>query len=329
MTDIGSRDYSPFHTGEQDVQRRVGVRDQAELLGRQMIRPAMPDQHREFFAGLNYVFVAIAGEYGRPNATVVWGEPGFVRAPDATRLLLKVSGSSSDPALEALRPGIAVGVLGLDLASRRRNRVNGVVSAVCPQDQYLVLEIAVRESFGNCPKYIQRRQLVASADTRQGEERAFTVPESTFVAGTLIEPARTLINGADTFFIASQIGAGGQQNMTTTRPGISADMSHRGGPSGFVRIVAADELLFPDYAGNRLFNTLGNLHGNKSVALLFIDFDTGNLLHLSGDAEILWNLPEQQQFPGAERLVRFMVDSMMWRPGAVPLRWRRVEKGVV
>jgi hypothetical protein len=121
-----------------------------------------------------------------------------------------------------------------------------------------------------------------------------------------------MIANADTFFIASRSRA--------TGPGSGADISHRGGRPGFVHIDGND-LWVPDFHGNNFFNTLGNLLGEPRAALLFIDFDSGGILHLQGEVEIHWRPEAMRYFEGAERFWRFRVKGGWRRAAALPLRW--------
>jgi NAD(P)H-flavin reductase len=69
------------------------------------------------------------------------------------------------------------------------------------------------------------------------------------------------------------------------------DTNHRGGSPGFVRILSNDEsgltLVYPEFSGNRLYQTLGNLNTSPQAGLVFPDFDTGNVLYVTGKTEIL------------------------------------------
>ena len=266
----------------------------------------MPAQQRTFFAALPFVAVATL-DGGGPVATVLAGRPGFVSAPDEQTLIVDAVLDPADPVAAALRPGAPAGVLGIDLATRRRNRANGVVAAAGPDG--FVLD--VRQSFGNCPQYIHVRDLARSSI-------APGAPGPVERLARLDEGARGAIVAADTFFVASAAHSG--------EPTGGVDISHRGGPAGFVR-VDGDVLTIPDYRGNRYFNTLGNLLVEPRVGLLFVDFERGDLLHLGGTVEIVWDGPEVRTFPAAQRLWRVQVEAALRRPGAIPLRWQRRAPG--
>jgi predicted pyridoxine 5'-phosphate oxidase superfamily flavin-nucleotide-binding protein len=280
--------FLPFNADERAAQLRAGIR-----MGRTApIRPFMPEQHRAFFRLLPYLFTATPDAEGWPMASVLTGSPGFVTTPDATTLRIDALPRPGDPAAPGFAIGAEIGLLGVDLATRRRNRANG---RIVKRDSGLTVHIA--QSFGNCPQYIQTRAVTA-ANTDPGVREAPAV-----MSDQLDEAARDLIESADTFFVASrarsELGAEG-----------GFDMSHRGGRPGFVS-VQGDTLVVPDFRGNGFFNTLGNLLGNPRAGLLFIDFDTGDLLQIQGTVAIDWQ-PEGNEPAGAERLWRVKVERA-WR----------------
>ena len=254
-----------FHAGELRAQARAGVPEQFAQRAAAAIRDHMPEQHRQFFSQLPFFFLGALDAHRQPWATVLAGEPGFITAPDARTLRIAGGLLPGDPLQGQLLPGRHVGGLGLVPATRRRNRVNGVIEAVDGG----VLSVAVEQSFGNCPQYIQQR------------EPHFEAPRAeplVMRAATLNAQDRALIARADTFFIASanlDAQAGAARGV---------DVSHRGGRPGFVHAGADGTLLAPDFVGNFFFNTLGNLAEYPRAGLLFVDFDSGDLLHLAVDA---------------------------------------------
>jgi predicted pyridoxine 5'-phosphate oxidase superfamily flavin-nucleotide-binding protein len=125
----------------------------------------------------------------------------------------------------------------------------------------------------------------------------------------LTEPQQRAIERADTLFIASVHADAG------------ADASHRGGQPGFVRVLNERRLLIPDYAGNNMFQTLGNIAADPRVGLLFVDFDTGTTLQMTGRAKILW---EPEALKGAVRTVAVEIDEIVEIEGQGPLGWRFV-----
>lgn len=284
---------SVFHPDELAVQARAGV-----VGMRAGIRDFMPEQHRSFFARLPYVIVAVMDAAGWPLATLLEGTPGFIDSPDPATLRLRALPAGGDPAAGMLRSGEEIGILGIDLQTRRRNRANGVVASLDTAG----FTLAVRQSFGNCPQYIQRR-LITRVDTVAGSARQFA---------SLDHEARSLIERADTFFVASR-------SRGDAGPAGGADISHRGGRPGFARI-ADDTLFIPDFRGNHYFNTLGNLLGEPRASLLFVDFESGDVLQLQGLASIDWSASAALPVQGAERVWQFRVTRGWYRPRAAALR---------
>ena len=284
--------FLPFHRDERAAQALAG-----KIAARAAIRPFMPDQHRQFFALLPYLFAATLDSGGWPMASVLTGDAGFVQSPDAATLRIAHLPGAKDPAAKGFVVGAEIGLLGLDLSTRRRNRANGRLVAV---DDGLTVRIA--QSFGNCAQYIQTR-----APSPRGAGEADAEP-----IGRLDAEARGLIAACDTFFVASRsrsdVGEGG-----------GLDISHRGGRPGFVG-VQEDALAIPDFRGNRFYNTLGNLLGDPRAGLIFIDFASGDILQLQGTVTIDWN-PGGKRPAGAERLWQIRVERAWRRRNAFPFAW--------
>ncbi|AXF24311.1 pyridoxamine 5'-phosphate oxidase [Burkholderia pyrrocinia] len=302
-------DAAPFHAGELAVQQRAGVTEAAGAAGRRGIRRFMPDQHRTFFAQLPFFVLGGVDADGQPWATLRAGAPGFVTSPDARTLRIAARALPGDPLAGAWQPGAPLGGLGIEFDTRRRNRVNGVVRAVDGD----ALTIAVEQSFGNCAKYIQGRTptFVARDDAARIE------PD---VSDRLSDADRALLAQADTFFVSS---ANTSADAGAAR---GADVSHRGGMPGFVRVDDARTLTTPDFSGNRFFNTLGNLQQDPRAGLLFVDFDSGDLLYVAARAEIVWDGPLVASFDGAQRVVRFHVREVRRVRAVLPFRWSAVER---
>ena len=303
---VQSASAESFHEGECAVQERVGVREQLEGVGHHAIRAFMPEQHRAFFAQLPCVIAGSVDALGRPWASVLANPPGFIQSADPRHLTIRAHLLTADPLRENLRPGAPVGIVGIEPHTRRRNRMNGVVESI--NDEGFTIE--VQQSFGNCPKYIQARVPEIAQDRVGGEKRIA-------VSTKLDEAAREMVSGADTFFIATAFPAA----RADDGPSHGVDVSHRGGKPGFVRVDFDGTLTAPDFQGNFFFNTLGNLVVNPRAGLLFIDFETGDLLYLTVDAEIIWDGRDVDAFDGAERLLRFKVREARRVERSLPLRW--------
>jgi hypothetical protein len=294
---------APFHAGEQALQARLGIRDRMEEIGRRVIRDHMPDQHRELFERLPFLVLGAADADGQPWAGMVAGPPGFV-VTEPRRMAVRALPAPGDPVARLLRPGVPVGILGIELATRRRNRMNGRVG----QSDAEGFAVDVVESFGNCPKYIQTRSLRPVPRP--------VVPSPVAEGAALSTAARATVAASDTFFIASR-------NPPLDDRGAGVDVSHRGGRPGFVRVTeerGGSVLTLPDFLGNGFFNTFGNLTLDPRCGLLFPDFETGHQLHLTARAEILWEGAELASFRGAGRLLRLTVTGGVFRPGSLPFR---------
>jgi predicted pyridoxine 5'-phosphate oxidase superfamily flavin-nucleotide-binding protein len=279
------------------MQRRVGVAGEAKGLGRGISRD-IPPGAEPFLEAQRIAVLAGVDDSGRVWASLVTGKPGFITAPNPRRLHLAAGLPDADPLSGGLASDRPLGVLVLDLEGRRRLRINGRVVVAGPGE----IEIRTEEVFGNCPKYIQARAPQGDAQPRRaGEAQRGTA---------LTLDQRLAIERADTFFIAS------------VHDGTGADASHRGGRPGFVRALGERRLRIPDYAGNNMFQTLGNIAADPRVGLLFVDFDTGTTIHLTGRARILWEREEFADLKGGDRAVEVEIDEIVEIAGQVPLGWR-------
>ncbi len=294
-----------FHSGEMEVQTRLGVHERVMSYAPRMIRSYMPDQHRDFFAQLPMIYVGWLDAGKRPWASVVFGEPGFINSPNPKTLHINARPPLGDPLENHLTPGTPLGFLGLEPHSRRRNRLAGKVV-----NWGNGFQIEVDQSFGNCPQYILPRLFEKRPNFKQTQK----IQKITQLEGRVAE----LIEQAETFFIASYF------HNDPQNPSHGADISHRGGKPGFVKLEDPKTLIFPDFNGNNHFNTLGNIHKNPVAGLLFMDYESGDLLQLTGSAEILWEHEWIQDFPGAKRFVRLKLDEGLLLQNAMPLQWRNV-----
>ena len=299
-----SDDCQAFHPGERLMQERVGVRDRMAAIGQQVIRNFMLEQHRAFFAQLPFVIVGSVDADGQPWASLLAHPPGFISSPDRHRLLIHAQPANTDPLHDTLIAGASIALLGIEQHTRRRNRANGIVERIT--DDGFVM--GVEQSFGNCPKYIQARQVSYSHTDGLAAVHSAT---------TLDAQSRQIVSLADTLFIAT--AHPDAQRGATRSHGV--DVSHRGGKPGFVRIDRDDTLTIPDFTGNHYFNTLGNIVLNPHTGLLFIDFASGDLLYLTADAEIIVDGTELEAFAGAERLLRLKIRQVRHVVAALPLRW--------
>jgi predicted pyridoxine 5'-phosphate oxidase superfamily flavin-nucleotide-binding protein len=278
-----------WHPGERAVQLRAGLADRADALAG-MQQPVIPPVAQEFLADQPWIVLGAADLDGRMWAGVLYGEPGFVTAVDKSTVHIAARPIAGDPLAGALAG--PVGALALEPGTRRRMRLNGWAEPVADG-----LSIALEQVYSNCPKYIATRHLVATAP----------VAPVRFSGSVFDARAIELLRAADTAFVASRA------------PGHGADVSHRGGNAGFLHVVDEHTIAWPDYQGNALFNTLGNLELDPSCGLTVVDPSDGTTLYLSGRATIVW---DADRFPSAERVVELRVEATIRLDSASPLRWR-------
>jgi uncharacterized protein len=276
-----------FHPGEREVQRRAGVAEEARAVGRIIARTVSPPAAR-FLARQRLAVAASLDGGGRVWASLLAGPAGFLSARDPAHLHIAAAPIPGDPLGANLAARPELGLLVIDPQTRQRVRFNGL-ARVSPAG--LVLELG--QAYGNCPKYIQ---------LREAERDGSVSPEPPRITSRLDARQRATLGNADTVFIASFHPEGG------------ADASHRGGFPGFVQVLGEDRLVFPDYPGNNMFNTLGNLVGYPRAGLLLVDFTTGDVLQITARARVE---------PGLD--VRLDVEEVRETRGASPLRFRLLE----
>ncbi len=256
-----------FHEGELAVQRRAGVTAEADRLTGMLAPADLRGGLGRFLTGRTFAALTARDHDQRLWISPLAGAPGFLLPRSATVLDIAAVPGPGDP-LHGLGAGQAVGLLAIEFAVRRRARVNGTLTAAGPDG----LRIEAEQAYGNCPQYISPRLLQPAGGAEAGAGAAVR-------RGTgLTAGDRALIGAADTFLLG------------TTHPERGNDASHRGGTPGFVR-VEDGELWWPDYPGNNMFNSFGNLAVDPAAALLFADFGTGRTLQLSGAAVLEWTDP--------------------------------------
>ncbi len=300
------KDTSPFHKGEKEFHERLGIAEKQESIGQRILRPFMPDQHREFFEKLPFMIMGSIDDTGRPWASIVFGKPGFITTPTDKKLKFETRALDGDPLANNLKADSPVSFLGIELPTRRRNRVNAIIS----QASNTGFEADVVQSFGNCPQYIQARA--------PKFKREPNIKEQTLEKETITEISghvKSIIENADSLYVASH------NHEDDPRDTGGVDVNHRGGRNGFVKIEG-NTLTVPDFIGNFSFNTLGNFMVNPKAGLLFIDYESGDIVQLTGTTEILWeDDPIVKAFKGAERAWRFTLEEGVLIKDAVPLQW--------
>lgn len=273
-----------FHEGEIAVQEQANVATIASRVGR-MINSVFDYNMALFLQEQRIAVISSTDAEGRVWASLLSGEYGFLKVTSAETLHIQATARPGDPLLANIQQNHQVGIIVIDFEARQRMRINGTMTA--SPDGYIV---QTHEVYGNCPKYIH---------PRDAQPLIHTAVLTSVQGVALSATQEAWIKQADTFFIASAHRERG------------ADASHRGGAPGFVHVMNSNTLEFPDYSGNKMFNTLGNLAVNPNSGLLFIDFANGGTLQLSGKATIIWDAERAAAFPGAERVVSFQIEQII------------------
>ncbi|MBQ4829761.1 pyridoxamine 5'-phosphate oxidase family protein [Alteromonas sp. MMG017] len=327
---MNSINTSAFHSEEYRIQQRLGV---AERIGEQtkgFIRPFMPEQHRAFFCSSPFMVAGVVDSHGHPWAIPLWGEHTnvddhhYIESPSPTQLSLALSDNVdwliNDTAQLDVNTGSKIALLGLQLSTRRRNRLNGLIL----HNRGGIIRVQVEQSYGNCPQYIHPRDTllrdVAPALATSSSTNS-NVKAQHAQSNELTKNDALLVAQADTFYIASR------HSEFTADPRHGLDVSHRGGKPGFVK-VESNTLLFPDFSGNKFFNTLGNIESDGRVGLCFIDDGNGDILFISGEATILWEHPKLVGFAGAERFVQVVIQNVTRIFAIYPFKHPIIERSI-
>jgi uncharacterized protein len=284
-----------YHAGEVAAQRMAGEAAIGARSGHG-VRTEVPPVAAEFLRAQPMLVLGAAEAAGAVWATVLAGEPGFLQVPDPGTVDVLAAPGPADPLAAVLAAPVPVGALAIEPATRRRVRLNG---AAAPRPGGL--RITLDQVISNCPKYIQARTWTPLPPA----PATWPAARSDRLTGRQAD----LLRSTDTFFVA------------TRHPGHGVDASHRGGNPGFVQVLDGRRLRWPDYTGNSMFLSLGNLLVDDRAGLLVPDWATGDLLHLTGTASIDWDPAHAAALPGARRLVDFTVEAVVEVPAGLPLRW--------
>lgn len=290
-------EHTPWHNGEVQIHKSLGITEKMNKLGQLMIRDHMPDQHREFYVGLEFLVLSALDETGRVWPFIWAGQLGFISSPDPKHLVIKNGSLSGQPDGLLLREGDKISILGIVPETKRRNRLNGTIIRTDRTE----IEVRVDQSYGNCPRYIHVREKGENIRSGIVEDReTLSIEDKTFIAAS------------DTLFIASRVA----EVESDPRKGI--DINHRGGPTGFIKLRAENSLVIPDYAGNNFFNTFGNILNDPRTGVLIPNFQTGDLLTLNGKAEVVLNDPAGTELYGSHRYLVFTPDKIRRANNAFP-----------
>jgi uncharacterized protein len=260
----------PYHEGELFLQKAQGQTGIAQIHGA-LISDVIVKGAWKFIEYQTMVVMVAWDGITNVFPSFLIGKPGFAKTIDGSQIIINLDDCNGvEPSLEeCYKSTDFVSFLFIDFTSRRRLRVNGKIILNSEDTGINQLFIKVLESYPNCPKYIQRRKLTWEAD-----KPIEIIDDST---GNLTSEAMEIVNHADTFFVG------------TIHPLKGLDASHRGGKPGFINLISKSELKIPDYVGNSMFNTLGNIFNNGLVGLLIPNFEKNKLLRVMGKASIVIN----------------------------------------
>ena len=299
-------DAGVFHAGEIAVQERTGERSVAQRRGA-MIGDRLVEGARLFLSRQVVAAVGAAGPDGALWASPWCGDPGFLRGDEDGHRVEVVSDLDHTLAVDPVRPivrvGAPLGMLVIDFETRRRLRINGIVSRLDAAG----LELRVRETFGNCIKYIQRRR---RSDHPSGSAAA------PMEHGRALDAARrSFVARSDTAFV------------TSIHPERGLDVSHRGGHPGFVHVEDDRTLRIPDYPGNGMYQTLGNFAVDPRAGFALMDFDRCRVLSLTGHA-IATFAAEEPGHPtgGTGRYWSFTVERWVEFPLPSTMSWTLTDR---
>jgi hypothetical protein len=291
---------SPFHSGERAIQTRAGVREEAEKRGQRMLSSELNNQQRQFFPQLPFLLSAHIDTDGQPWAGLITGKPGFIAIEDTRNECTLHWDSAHNPTQVSVQANSPLGLLGIELATRRRNRLNAhVLSADARQ-----WRLSIDQGYGNCPKYINERPWPAELFARD-----YTVTEQSGLSNSALSLART----TDTFFIATNSGPE-ELDGRTQSSAWGADVSHRGGDAGFLQWEDG-RLKFEDYPGNNMFNTLGNIARHPQCGILILDFSSGDIMQLAARAEI-------EHSPAGREIFLEISSTRHWSAACTPSKER-------
>jgi predicted pyridoxine 5'-phosphate oxidase superfamily flavin-nucleotide-binding protein len=283
---------SPFHAGEREVQTLAGVRGEAEKRGQRMLTPEPNRQQLQFFQQLPFVITAHVDAVGQPWAGLVTGLPGFVSIDEQNLQFSLDFNQANNATATEVQPGGEIGLLGIELATKRRNRLNGTVFANHDNQCHVLIQ----QTYGNCPKYITERAWPIDLFGRP-----YQLQKTAGLSAAALEMAER----SDTFFIATSSGPT-KEDTHTSKSAWGADASHRGGEPGFLRAHDGG-LVFDDFPGNNMFNTLGNLQQYSQCGLLLLDFETGTLVQLAAHGQI-------EHTDEGRRIFLNVSETRLWTP---------------
>ncbi|KAJ3241589.1 hypothetical protein HDU81_000128 [Chytriomyces hyalinus] len=313
-----SKDHN-LHEGELIVQARRQVPKEVSQLLQKLVSDDMPDQHASFFANLPYVAVSAIDGEGRPWTTLLVADPSagtpIIRISLPATLEARSSLPRDDPFARCMQVkengNKLFAMLGIDFTNRKRNRAAGVVTEFKGTAEAFCMTLVTTENLGHCPKYITVRDL----------EYCRRKPETLVNAwhdakGARVKRCLDTIAQASSIFLATK-----HVDKKVERSDMG--LNHRGGAPGFVRVYADEAgqwyLVIPDYSGNQFYQSLGNIQTDGHAGVLFPNFQTGDMCHVTGKAVNLFDDEAAAVMPGMSLITRIEITGVVFIKGGLNL----------
>ncbi|THG96690.1 hypothetical protein EW026_g5186 [Hermanssonia centrifuga] len=314
-----------WHRGVRSVHKRLGF-EGPMASAYTWIQGEMSEEHRTFnTTRIPFVPVTTLDTLGRPWSSILAGpsgEPGFISSPSWDRLDMDVRVWNGDPFKDNVRTShgkkMLLAGIGIDLSSRQRNKFAGYVSELHQAGDIYTFKVIVNQAIGNCPKYINVRELDPNPSTNPAVlyEKTQISPDE-----RLPDELIAFIHAADTAFMGSSYQALGEDEKQ-----FPSHVGHntRGGRRGFMRVMPSDgkTIILPDYSGDRLMTSLGNIQATPLASLSIVNFVTGDILYLTGNAYTLLGAEAQAIMPRQSVITRITVTGYVYVRDALPIRQR-------
>ncbi|HEX8547508.1 MAG TPA: pyridoxamine 5'-phosphate oxidase family protein [Cytophagaceae bacterium] len=284
-----------YHNGELKAQELAGETSFAIKASKVLVDHIIPGAVN-FIQNLPYLVASSIDVNGNVWASLITGNDCMSAVIDEKTLILNrnfITSNPIDPLWTNLERSDTIGLLFIELSTRRRYRINGTAAF-----KEKLLSIRVDTAYPNCPKYIQARRYLKVSATKYLMEPT----NGDILNQELID----LIKKSDTFFVGS---SDDNSNL---------DVSHRGGVPGFINVINESTIEIPDYEGNSMYNTLGNFLVNPNAGLLFIDFEGHKTLQMTGLSEINWDIKAE----GTVRAWKFSIKNWLLIENAKDFEWQ-------
>jgi len=293
---------NPFHQGEIDTQERAGASEGLVDSAQHAITNYLPEIHQMFLSKLPMVFIGAEDKQKNVWSSVLLSDVQLIDINDENNFTINSSFIDIDPLAKQLEEDSEIGLLGIEFETRRRNRISAKINQISDSS----IGLMVKQCYGNCPKYIQRRE---------GKIKAIKSKSESIRLVQFDDEISNFLLSVDSLFIASKhVDEKNDYNR-------GLDSSHRGGVAGFIQVPDEKTILIPDYIGNNFFNTIGNISQNPKVGLQFLDFENHHRLMLTGTAQVIWADDEELPFAGVDRMIRFTLNHGYHLKNSLPYTW--------